>query len=216
MADILKAFFPRRLAGRLIQRTWIQSLEGLENLPLNRSCIVIANHASYMDFILLGTVFEYVLNRRLHFWAKPKVTAHPAFKIFAKYTRTIEITSKSASREFWEISRSFLSQGDSIGIFPEGTRSRTGALGKFNSGYARLANATRTPVVPAVITNTFQILPPGRSVPGLSKSRIHFYPPVWFEKESSKEELEAMNDYIFTTYYANNRSLTCYVDSKTD
>jgi 1-acyl-sn-glycerol-3-phosphate acyltransferase len=216
MADILKAFFPRRLAGCLIQRTWIQSLEGLENLPLNRSCIVIANHASYMDFILLGTVFEYVLNRRLHFWAKPKVTAHPAFKIFAKYSHTIEITSRSASREFWEISRRFLSQGDSIGIFPEGTRSRTGLLGKFHSGYARLASATRTPVVPAVITNTFRILPPGRSVPGLVKSRIFFYPPVWFEREYSREELEAVNESIFATYYDNNRGLICHVDSKTD
>lgn len=216
MADILKNLFPRTLSGCLIKRAWIQSLEGLENIPLNRSCIVIANHASYMDFLLLGTVFECILNRRLHFWAKPKVTTHPIFRIFANYSRTIKIASGSSSREFWEVSKRFLSQGDSIGIFPEGTRTRTGTLGKFHDGYARLANATHTPVVPAVITNTFRILPPGGRVPGRLKSRILFYPPVWFEKEHSREELEAMNHNIFTTYYGNNRCLTCHVDPKTD
>jgi 1-acyl-sn-glycerol-3-phosphate acyltransferase len=216
MADFSKILFPRTLGCCLIKKAWIQSLEGLENIPLDRSCIVIANHASYMDFLLLGTVFEYILNRRLHFWAKPKVTAHPIFKIFANYSRTVKIESGSTSGEFWRVSRRFLSQGDSIGIFPEGTRTRTGALGKFHNGYARLANATHTPVIPAVITNTFRILPPGGRIPGRLKSMILFHPPVLFEKEHSKDELEAMNHHIFTTYYDNNRYLTCHVDPKTD
>ena len=216
MADILRAVFPRTLAGYFVKRTWIQNLDGLENIPVDKPCIVIANHASYMDFLLLGTVFEYVLNRRLHFWAKPKVTAHPAFKILAKYSHAIEVTANSPSTSFWEASTRFLSQGDSVGIFPEGTRSRTGALGRFYSGYLRLANATRTPIVPAVLTNTFRMLPPGRNFPGRVKSSISFYPPVSFEREYSREELEAMNARIFTTYYSNNRSLTTHVDSKTN
>lgn len=216
MQEMLRTFFPTNLAGCFVKRTWIQSLEGLENIPSDRSCIVIANHASYMDFLLLGTVFEYVLGRRIHFWAKTKVTAHPVFRIFAKYSHAIDIAPRGPSTEFWSISKRFLSQGDSVGIFPEGTRSRTGALGKFNSGYIRLANATRTPVVPAVLTDTFRMLPPGKRIPGLVKSRIHFYPPVWFERDHTREELEALNTKIFTTYYLDNCWLARHVDTKTD
>jgi 1-acyl-sn-glycerol-3-phosphate acyltransferase len=216
MADIVRAIFPTAFAGYLVKRTWIQSLEGLENIPSDRSCIVIANHASYMDFLLLGTVFEYVLRRRLHFWAKPKVTSHPVFRIFARYSSAIAMSPRGSSTEFWAISRRFLSQGDSIGIFPEGTRTRTGTLGKFYNGYARLACVTGTPVVPAVITNTFRMLPPGRKVPRRLKSRILFYPPVWFERQQTRDELEAMNNNIFATYYRNNYHLSCHVDPKAD
>jgi 1-acyl-sn-glycerol-3-phosphate acyltransferase len=215
MAEIVRTIFPTNLAGYFVKRTWIQCLEGLENIPSNRSCIVIANHASYMDFLLLGTVFEYVLRRRLHFWAKTKVTTHPFFRIFAKYSRAIEIAPRGRSTEFWVISRRFLSQGDSVGIFPEGTRTRTGALGRFNRGYLRLANATQAPVVPAVITNTYRMLPPGSRIPGRAKSRIHFYPPVWLERECSKEELESLNERIFVAYYRDNNLLAPHVDTKT-
>jgi 1-acyl-sn-glycerol-3-phosphate acyltransferase len=65
-------------------------------------------------------------------------------------------------------------------IFPEGTRSRSGELGRFRSGVARLVAGTRTPVVPCHLSGAFEAWPKGRALPRPFPLRLRIGEPRTF------------------------------------
>jgi len=184
-----------------VKGLWIDSIQGLENIPRNTGAILIANHASYLDFIILGTVVENLVGRPLYFWANSKVCNHPIFKYYAKNFKSIEIDYDKPSNAFWKESIEKLRNNQLICIFPEGTRTRTGRLNEFNSGYLRLANATYTKIIPVVIHGTFKILPPHRHTPKIKKSRVVINTPYTPNFPLRKAEVEAINSSIHEKYY---------------
>jgi len=68
--------------------------------------------------------------------------------------------------------------GRSLLIFPEGTRSRTGALQPFRAGVGVLAVELGIPIVPTAIEGTFEALPVGRVLPRRHPLRVTFGPPI--------------------------------------
>jgi long-chain acyl-CoA synthetase len=70
--------------------------------------------------------------------------------------------------------RTILARGEPVLIFPEGTRSRTGALQDFKAGIGLIAYDTGTPIVPAYIDGTHAALPPGKSVPRRARISVIF------------------------------------------
>ena len=87
-----------------------------------------------------------------------------------------------------------------IGIFPEGTRSRSGELIPFKQGYLRLANASLATILPVYLTNTYNILPPNRKLPRLKKSDIIIHKPINLDKKQSKEGLKKFNQEVVNLY----------------
>lgn len=61
----------------ILKHIWIGKIFGIENVPKKGPVILISNHVSYFDFLILGVLFEDILDRRLHFIAKQKVVDHP-------------------------------------------------------------------------------------------------------------------------------------------
>ena len=83
-----------------------------------------------------------------------------------------------------------------LAIFPEGTRSKTGKLGKPQSGVSMLAGMGKAPVVPTAIIGTNRIFANGSMFP---KVKIIFGEPIVFEgKHNDKEALEAFAQKIMT------------------
>jgi 1-acyl-sn-glycerol-3-phosphate acyltransferase len=82
-----------------------------------------------------------------------------------------------------------LSQGDALGIYPEGTRSPDGRLYKGRTGIARLALESGAPVVPVAIKNTDKIQPTGAKVPKVERVGMIFGEPMYFEGDSSDLKL---------------------------
>ncbi len=187
-----------------VKKLWIESIEGLENIPVDKGAILISNHASYLDFIILGSIVEYIVGRPLYFWANSKVCNHPIFKYYAKCFNSIEVDYEKTSNKFWKESINKLDNDQLICIFPEGTRTRTGRLNEFNCGYLRLANTTQSQIVPIVIQGSFKILPPHRNSPTLKKCKVTVFEAVSIAPKSSKAELSEMNEYIYAKYYKTN------------
>ena len=184
----------------ILKRIWIGKIFGIENVPKKGPVILISNHASYIDFLILGVLFEDILDRRLHFFAKQKVVDHPLFKYCAKYFQALAICENKPINRVWKMAIDFLKQGRIIGIFPEGTRSRSGKLLPFKQGYLRLANATSAPILPVYLTNTYHILPPDRKIPRLDKSDIVIHHPIHFHKKRSRESLRRLNQDVANLY----------------
>ena len=158
----------RRVAHRLAScwgRTLLRmapgckvELIGRENIPSGRSVIFMANHQSYVDVPSL-----FFLPGQFKWMADDGLFRIPVFgwaMWMAGYIPVRRGNAREGVRALLR-ARQVLTEGISIFIFPEGTRSHTGVLGRFQTGGFRLAAQTATPIVPVVITGTRQLLPRG-------------------------------------------------------
>ena len=89
--------------------------------------------------------------------------------------------------EYSQIDRidAMLTEGWSLVVFPEATRSRSGRMGRFRHGAAELARRNRLPVIPAYVDGTDAVLPPGVRWPKAGTLRIAFGEPLLSGEEES-------------------------------
>ncbi|MBU8892807.1 MAG: 1-acyl-sn-glycerol-3-phosphate acyltransferase [Bacteroidales bacterium] len=130
---------------------WKIEVIGKEKLKINNSNIIVANHQSQEDILLmyrLGVPFRWV--------SKAEVFRIPVYGWLMHLKGDIKLkrSSKSSIIKMMIDSEKVLSKGCSITIFPEGTRSKTNELGKFKEGAFLLAQKAKTSLVPVVIYGT--------------------------------------------------------------
>lgn len=131
---------------------------GREKLPAGRPVIFMANHQSYVDVPSL-----FFLPGQFKWMADDGLFRIPVFgwaMWMAGYIPVRRGDAREGVRSLLR-ARQVLAKGISIFIFPEGTRSHTGVLGRFQTGGFRLAAQTGAPIIPVVITGTRQLLPRG-------------------------------------------------------
>jgi 1-acyl-sn-glycerol-3-phosphate acyltransferase len=196
-------FFSRIITGctaLLVRSLWLGTIDGISNIPAH-PCIIIANHASYLDFLLIG----YSLNRKAKvpftFWAKSKVVHHSLWKTYSNIFPTIEVENNGGIDTLLQNSRQAMQRGKYICIFPEGTRTRTGDLQHFKQGYLKLAAATGVEIVPAFLENTHAGWPPGKWLPKRKKCNITFHSAIKISPTMNKSELDEINKSIMNTYW---------------
>ncbi len=150
---------------------------GREHLPAEKPVILMANHQSYVDIPVL-----YWLRWPFRWMADAGLFRIPFFGWamgMAGYIPVHRGNAKAAVR-FLERAKETLAQGTPIFIFPEGTRSHTGVLGRFQTGGFRLSIMTGAPIVPVVVVGTRYLLPRGSWIFrwGIRLS-IHVLPPIF-------------------------------------
>jgi 1-acyl-sn-glycerol-3-phosphate acyltransferase len=161
---ILKLLF-----GPIARLIWIKKVEGLENVPKKGSCIIAANHSSYFDFFSLTAI----LPRRIYFLAGEIFFKKWWWYPLVKFTGQIKVDRNSsdktqAKKEVLLI----LNQGKVVGIFPEGTRSSDGKIGKAFTGVAKFALEAKVPVVPVGISGAYETMSRHDKLPKLKKNII--------------------------------------------
>lgn len=125
--------------------------EGRENFPRDRGYVLTSNHTSGPDFIPLG----YVTPQQIYFMAKSELLdVNPVFKKFLLVNGVFPIRRGEADMEAIEYAIDLVRSGKVLGMFPEGTRSRTGKLQRGRSGAARIAIMAQAPVVPIIVVNS--------------------------------------------------------------
>jgi len=138
----------------------------------NTPCVVVANHASYLD----GMVMTAVLPPRFQYVVKREMESVP----FAGYllkrigTKFVErFNPKSTARDARQIMKAARNK-ESIVFFPEGTFAKEPGLKRFHSGAFKIATQNELPVIPTVISGTRSILPAHswRAKPGAIEVRF--------------------------------------------
>ncbi len=124
---------------------------GRENVPTVGAVIVVANHASALDPLALGAGCP----RPLRFMAKAELFDNPILALILRGLRAFPVKRGQVDREAYRASMEALGAGEALGIFPEGTRSRTGELQAAHPGAARFSMKTGAPIVPAAVVGTF-------------------------------------------------------------
>jgi len=128
-------------------------VEGRENVPLDGSLIVVANHVHLVDPILLQLSFP----RWLSFMAKQELFRYPLVRFAIRWTQSFSIRRHGTigdKREAIKQAKGMLRGGMGLGMFPEGTRNRNGKLLPGKSGVAVIASQTGTPLLPVGIIGT--------------------------------------------------------------
>jgi 1-acyl-sn-glycerol-3-phosphate acyltransferase len=140
----------RQVIGAIFHLLTRLEVKGAENIPEEGGCLLVTNHISRLDTpALLVTA-----TRRIYPLAADKYKNFPVFNWLLNISEAVWINRAEFDREALLNSIAVLKRGDVLGIAPEGTRSRNGALQKAKSGVAFLAARTGVPIVPVGITGT--------------------------------------------------------------
>ena len=163
---------------------------GRENIPKEGAVILAANHASNIDPPLMASLIE----RRVSYMAKIELFENPIFGAAIRRCHAFPVKRGASDRGAIKAAVTVLKEGHMLGLFPEGTRSKTGELQKAEAGIALIASMTGAPIVPVAILNSHRIFANGGLLPQL---RIMYGAPISFQGDrKSKEALDAFSAEI--------------------
>ncbi len=140
--------------------------------------IVAATHKSHLDSVVLWAV--YPPEKQLRFVAKQELFRVPFLGTGLNAAGAVSIDRKKG-RESLSLLRDLvlgMQRGESLLIFPEGTRTRGSSLGRFKKGAFVLAAESGRDLLPVCITGTHALMPPGRNLPGAGVVEVVVLPPV--------------------------------------
>ena len=125
-------------------------VEGARHLPRSGPYLLVGNHVSWIDPPWL----EFVIGRPIRYLAKRELFAVPILGWVLRQSGVLSLERDSPDRAALRTALAFLSNGEIVGIFPEGHRSRTGKLLRARPGVSLIARRSGAPVIPVAFSGT--------------------------------------------------------------
>ena len=167
-----------KIVGRTLFRIYFRvRVAGRHHVPPCGGGIIAPNHVSNLDPPIIGSQFfrhHYTLGKR-------ELFRSPLTRVIFRQWGGIPVDRDRPGKELVADLVAHLEAGDALMLFPEGTRSRDGRLGRAQRGVAMLALAARVPVVPAFVTGTRRAMPRGSYLPRPFGVTVAFGAPIWPE-----------------------------------
>jgi 1-acyl-sn-glycerol-3-phosphate acyltransferase len=125
---------------------------GKENIPKTGGVLLCSNHISELDPPVVGMTVP----RPVHFIAKEELFEFPVLKTILPHVNAIPIKRGMSDRNALRKGLAVLKDGNVLGLFPEGTRSKTGELGEGLAGAGFFALRTDAAVVPCAVIGSYK------------------------------------------------------------
>jgi 1-acyl-sn-glycerol-3-phosphate acyltransferase len=162
--------------------------------------VLVANHSSHLDTPTILRALPLKWRQRTavaaaaDYFYKKRAVANAVALIF----NTVPLMRQGggASNGATEHVDRLIDQRWNLLMFPEGTRSRSGKLGKMRSGAAAIAQAHDIPIIPIYLKGTHDAMPPGRNWPKRRRFlarrhrvEVHFGEPIWPRRDEPRHEV---------------------------
>jgi len=193
LAFVLPKLAWRRRSTRTLARFWLRAVglhvhvSGLDSLPAE-SCVVVANHSSYLDGVLLKAM----LPPRFGFVVKREAASTPVLGLLLRRIGA-EFVDRHSARGRQRAARQVMkraAEGHALVFFPEGTFDAQPGLKRFKIGAFVAATRGNAPVVPTVIHGARRALPGEAKVPRPGRLHVEVLQPIGGHGESP----EALRD----------------------
>lgn len=180
--------FAKTVVSGILKPLYRIETKGIEHLPKSGGVLLCANHISNLDPPVVGITCP----RPVFFMAKEELFKAPILKWVLPHLQAFPVKRGISDRGALRTGLKILKEGHVVGLFPEGTRSKTGELGKGLAGAGFFALRSEASVLPCAIVGTYK---PFRKV------RVIYGPPIDFEemrrnKVSAEEATEAIMAHI--------------------
>lgn len=162
---------------------------GKENIPLQGALVIASNHLSLLDPPLVGVA----ATRKVHFMAKQELFV-PIMGSIYRLLGAFPVRRGMADRNAIKHAIDLLKKEEVLAIFPEGTRSKTGELGKAEPGALMIAGKAMATIVPTAVFGTnFQ-----KKDSFLPKIKVVFGKPIYFPQDViiTKDLLHELTDQM--------------------
>ncbi|MBQ1388366.1 MAG: 1-acyl-sn-glycerol-3-phosphate acyltransferase [Clostridia bacterium] len=165
-------------------------VENGKSLTDGKACIICSNHLSNMDPVFLNIS----QNRLIRFMAKQELFKNKVFGALITAMGAFPVNRGSDGGKAINFAEELLKDGECVGIFIEGTRSKTGKIGRGHMGALLIAQTAGVPIIPCCITGKKTFIKP------FAKTKITYGQPVTCEElglvEGDKRSLRAATNNL--------------------
>ena len=167
-------------------KIWLRwEVFGKENIPQEGPVVIASNHLSLLDPPVLGAA----ATRKVHFMAKSELFKPAWFGALIRTLGAFPVKRGAMDREAIKTGLTVLKENKVLAVFPEGTRSKTGELGRAGGGAFMMAVKQKAKIVPAYIYGTDT-----KRHPGWPKVRVIFGKPMEYDPNmgTGRDALDAL------------------------
>ncbi|HJV30769.1 MAG TPA: lysophospholipid acyltransferase family protein [Bacillales bacterium] len=172
--------FAKSVAAGFLKSLYRFEVVGVENIPKEGGVLICSNHINNFDPPVVGMK----IRREVYFMAKEELFKVPVLGKIISMCNAFPVKRGMSDREALRKGLNVLKEGHILGLFPEGTRSKTGELGKGLAGAGFFASRSSASVIPAAIIGPYKIF---------QKVKIVYGKPIEMDeirkKRTSAEEI---------------------------
>lgn len=162
-------------------------VNGLENIPKQGPCVLCFNHRSLLDPPVLGVYIP----RKLSFMAKEELFHIPVLGFLIKHLGAFPVKRGAGDIGAIKAALKILQEGKVLTMYPEGTRMKSGKVGKPKPGVALIATKAQVPVIPIAATGDYKLF---------HKITINVGKPIvlneYFHQKLTMEQLQEISNDI--------------------
>lgn len=144
--------FGKRVCSIFLKSMYKVEVKGLENVPSSGGILLCSNHINNFDPPLVGVAAP----RDVHFMAKAELFGMPVLKSLLPRINAFPVKRGMSDKQALRNGLNILKEGKVLGLFPEGTRSKTGELGEGLAGAGFFALKSQAAVVPCAIQGQYK------------------------------------------------------------
>lgn len=161
-------------------------------VPQTGGALILSNHQSYLDPVLVALW----LRRPMSFLARASLFRNPLFSWLIRSLHAYPVEQGRGDLGAMKETIRRLHEGHLLNIFPEGSRTEDGRIGKIERGAALVIRRANVPIIPAVIDGAFQAWPIHRKWPRPHRIKVKYGPPLNVEGLDAQQILDLIDQTL--------------------
>jgi 1-acyl-sn-glycerol-3-phosphate acyltransferase len=161
-----------------VTHRFLAGVEGVRHLPADSPFVLVANHSSFADHLVLDAVLDGLRDTPTSYLTKAEAFVHPVRRRWTEGMGGIPVDRDRPGKELLAAVDAVFADRGALVVYPEGTRGPGRPLLPFKDGAFRFAVRAGVPVIPVAMWGAQHVLPKGEWLPRPARVRVVFGPAL--------------------------------------